>query len=83
MSMESCSLNKARIDFLGIMDHVCRTHDPMVIAREGGESVVVLSLQDYSSLQETLYLFSSATNGARLRESLRELCRNNMFLSER
>ena len=44
----------------------------MIVTRQGGESVVLISLADYESLDETAYLLRSPRNAERLRESLRQ-----------
>jgi antitoxin YefM len=56
-----------------VIDHVCRHNEPTVITRERGGPVVVISLKEYTGLQETLHLLGSIINGKRLRESLDEL----------
>ncbi|MNJ63210.1 Antitoxin YefM [compost metagenome] len=55
------------------MDDVCRDHEPAIITRQRGEPVVMLSLEDYNGLTETLYLTSSAKNASRLRSSIAQL----------
>ena len=47
-------------------DRVCENHDPMVVPREGKEAVVVLSLSDFKSLEETAYLMRSPKNAKQL-----------------
>jgi antitoxin YefM len=48
------------------MDQVCRDHAPVVITRNRDQSVVMLSLEDYASLEETAYLLRSPANAKRL-----------------
>jgi len=55
------------------MDRVCENREPMVITRQGGDSVVLLSLEEYESLDETAYLKRSPKNAERLSEAIREL----------
>ena len=55
------------------MDEVCEDRGPAVITRLNGEPVVVLSLADFNSVEETLYLFGSAKNAIRLLESVEQL----------
>jgi antitoxin YefM len=55
------------------MDNVCKDHAPTVITRVNGEHVVMLSLADYNSIEETMHLLSSANNASRLRESIAQL----------
>ena len=52
------------------LDQVCVKHTPLFIKRRRGESVVLLSEDDYSSLEETAYLSRSPKNLKRLLEAL-------------
>jgi antitoxin YefM len=63
----------ARQNFAKTMDRVCEDHEPVIITRRGAGAVVMLSLDDFNSLQETGYLLQSPANAARLRESLQQL----------
>jgi len=54
------------------MDEACSNHEPILITRRKGESVVLLSLDDYESIMESEYLLSSPANASRLLQSLKE-----------
>lgn len=71
--MNILSYSEARASFKETMDVACRDHNPTVVTRRGGDPVVILSLADYSSMEETLYLLSSEKNAARLRASIAEI----------
>ena len=45
----------------------------MIITRHGTQACVLISLDDFESLEETNYLRSSPANAQRLTESIREL----------
>lgn len=59
-----------RADLAKTMDQVCDDHKPVVVPRRNGKSVVIVSLEDYESLDETAYLVSSPANAKRLQESI-------------
>lgn len=42
----------------------------VVVARSKGKNVVVMSLEEYNSLQETMYLNSTPANRARLETAI-------------
>lgn len=44
--------------------------DIVVVARSKGKNVVVMSLEEYNSIQETIYLNSTPANRARLESSI-------------
>lgn len=73
LNMHAISYTSARGNLAKTMKKVCENHDPVIITRKKTESVVMLSLEDYESLQETNYLLQSPTNAARLCESVEEL----------
>jgi antitoxin YefM len=54
------------------LDRLLR-HEPVIITRSGEDSVVMLSLADYKSLEETAYLLRSPKNAKRLIEAIAEL----------
>lgn len=55
------------------MDRVCEHHETLLITRQGAESVVMMSLADYQSLEETAYLLRSPRNAERLGDAIRNL----------
>ncbi len=55
------------------MDSVCADHDPVIITRNRDQAVVMMSLEDYESLQETAYLLRVPANARRLLDSIEEL----------
>jgi antitoxin YefM len=71
--MHAITYTLARANLARTMKQVCGNHDPVIITRNKAESVVMLSLEDYESLQETNYLLQSPANAARLCESIGEL----------
>jgi antitoxin YefM len=52
------------------LDKVCKSRAPLVVTRQGGESVVMLSLDEYESIEETLHLLRIPANAARLRQGV-------------
>jgi antitoxin YefM len=52
------------------LDDVCDSRAPLVVTRRNGESVVMLALSEYESLEETLHLLSNPANAERLLRSI-------------
>ena len=71
--MKAISYTAAREKLAATMNEVCEDHDPVVITRNRDQAVVMISLEDYESLEETAYLLRSPANARRLLESIREL----------
>ena len=72
-SMNAISDTAARENLASTMDKVCRDHSPVIITRNRDQSVVMLSLEDYESLEETAYLRRSPANAKRLLEAIHAL----------
>ena len=71
--MNVVSYTSARANFAATMERVCMDHDPLIITRSQAPSVVMLSLEDYQSLEETAYLLRSSTNARRLLAGIDQL----------
>jgi antitoxin YefM len=48
-------------------------HEPVIVTRAKGKPVVMVSLEDWASMDETTYLPASAENARRLREAIKGL----------
>lgn len=59
------------------MNRVCDDHAPIIITRESEPAVVMMSLEDYSAMEETLYLLKSPANAQRLYKALEKLKEGN------
>jgi antitoxin YefM len=68
--METVSYSELRQKLKVHMDKVCADHAPLLVTRQGGEAVVMLSLAEYESLEETLHLLSDPANAEHLRRSM-------------
>ena len=73
--MTAITYTAARENLATTMDRVCSDHDPVIITRNRDQAVVMLSLDDYESLQETAYLLRSPANTKRLLASIDSLNR--------
>jgi len=54
------------------LDEVAEDHVPLIITRQKGKDMVVMSLEDYNSFMETIHLLSSPNNVAHLQKSIRQ-----------
>ena len=64
--MDAITYSSARANLARTMDRVCEDHEPLIITRYGEQAVVMLSLEDYQSLEETAYLLRNPANAKRL-----------------
>ena len=71
--MDTISYTAARANLAKTMEKVCNDHDPVIITQKEEPPVVMLSLEDYQSMEETAYLLRSPANARHLQESIAEL----------
>ena len=71
--MDAISYTTARANLAKTMKQVCDDHSPVIITHKSGDSVVMLSLEDYRAMEETAYLLRSPANTRHLLESIAEL----------
>lgn len=71
--MNILTFSEARASLKTVMDNVCKDHTPTVVSRVNGEHIVMLSLADFNSMKETMYLLSSPANANHLMESIAQL----------
>ena len=68
--MKTLSSTDLRANLSSVMDQVNDDHEPVIVTRAKGRPVVMVSLEDWSSMDETTYLMSSPKNASRLREAI-------------
>ncbi len=71
--MNTITYSTARSSLASAMKKVCEDHEPLIITRQKQESVVMISLEDFTALEETAYLLRVPKNARRLLESIAEL----------
>jgi antitoxin YefM len=71
--MKHVTYSDLRQNLATVMDEVNDSHAPLLVTRQNARPVVMLSQDDYESMEETLQLMSSARNVARLNEAIAEI----------
>ncbi len=70
--MEVYSLTEARKRLKELFEKVYFDKEDVIIHRKSKESVVVIPLEEYNAIKETLYLLSTQKNREHLQRSLQE-----------
>ncbi len=71
--MEAITYSYARENLAKTMQQACDDHEPIIVTRENEPTIVLMSLEDYQSIEETAYLLRSPKNAKRLLESIVQL----------
>ena len=71
--MKTLTYTAARESLAQTIQQVCEDHDTVIITRRRDQAVVMMSLEDYESLEETAYRLRSPRNAQRLREAVDQL----------
>jgi len=71
--MDAITYSAARANLASTMDRVCNDHEALIITRNGDQSVVMLSLEDFQAMEETAYLLRNPTNAKRLMSAVAQL----------
>jgi antitoxin YefM len=72
-SMDAISYSTARKNMVQTMDRVCDNHEAVIITRQKARPVIMMSLEDYNSIEETLHLLKNPANARRLAQAIKEL----------
>lgn len=70
--MRIISFTEARNALKSVLDQVVNDADCTVITRRDSDDAVVMSLDFYNSLMETVYLLKSPANAEHLRKSIEQ-----------
>lgn len=71
--MDVLTFTDTRQNLKDVMDRVVENHTPVVVTRQRAEAVVMVSLADWNSMEETARLLSSPANAARLAAGIAQL----------
>jgi antitoxin YefM len=77
--VKSITYTAARENLASTINKVCEDDAPIIITRNRDQAVVMLSLAEYESLQETAYLLRSPANAKRLLAALDAVIRGKLI----
>ncbi|MFZ1512511.1 MAG: type II toxin-antitoxin system prevent-host-death family antitoxin [Tabrizicola sp.] len=70
--MKTLSSTELRANLSAVMDQVNDDHEPVIVHRAKGKPVVMVSLEDWASMDETTYLLANPANRAELLQAIAE-----------
>jgi antitoxin YefM len=71
--VDTMSYSYTRQNFANVMDRVNDDRAPLLITRQQGKPVVMMSLDDFNALEETAYLLRSPANAQRLIDAIAQV----------
>ena len=81
--MIAANYSEFRTDLKKYLDRVEDNNETLVIKRRTGKGAVMISLDEYNSMMETMHLLSSRKNADRLYESIQQLKSGKVVRPER
>lgn len=75
--MQVVTFSEARNNLKTVLNRVVEDADCTIITRRDAEDAVVMSLDYYNSLMETLYLLKTPANAAHLQKSIEQFRQGN------
>jgi antitoxin YefM len=72
MVMKTMSLAAAKTRFSALVDEAVTTHEQVTVTRNGEPAVIVLAVEDYESLLETLAILQDPADRAQFEQARRE-----------
>lgn len=71
--MMAANFTEFRTGLKNFLDNVEKNNEILIIKRSSGKGTVMMSLDEYNSIMETLHLLSSKANADRLYESINQM----------
>lgn len=75
--MIAANYTEFRTGLKGFLDNVENNHETLIIKRKSGKGTVMISLDEYNSIMETVHLLKSKANSDWLYESIQQMQAGN------
>ncbi len=71
--MKVLNYSELRQNLADNLNMVAEDHEVLIVSRSSEKNVVIISLDEYNSMQETLHLLNSDANAKRLSKALEDV----------
>ena len=72
-NMIAANFTEFRTQLKAYLDNVENNNETLIVKRGSGKGTVMISLEEYNSMMETMHLLSSKANADRLYESIQQM----------
>ena len=76
--MDVITSTALRENLAKVMDEVCDSAAPLIVTRQNARPVVMISLEEFRGMEETMHLLRSPANAERLMQSIAEANAGNL-----
>ena len=80
--MKAITSNQAKQQLDELIDRVILDVEPTILCNDQGKQAVLMSLDEFNSWQETIYLLSNPANAEHLLESIKQAKSGNKSAKE-
>jgi len=80
--MIAANFTEFRTGLKQYLDNIENNHETLVIKRKSGKGTVMISLDEYNSIMETVHLLSTKANADRLYESIQQMKDGNTISNQ-
>jgi len=80
--MKAANFTEFRTNLKHDLDDVEKNHETLIIKRGSGNGTVLISLDEFNSIMETVHLLSSKANADRLYESISQMKSGKSMVKE-
>ena len=80
--MIAANFSEFRTKLKKYLDDVEDNNETLIVKRKTGKGAVLISLDEYNSIMETVHLLSSKANADRLYESIQQMKEGNTISSD-
>ncbi|NEP57306.1 MAG: type II toxin-antitoxin system prevent-host-death family antitoxin [Symploca sp. SIO2G7] len=80
--MKAITSNQAKQQLDELIDQVILDVEPTILCNDQGKQAVLMSLDEFNSWQETLYLLSNPTNAEHLLKSIKQAKSGKKLIKE-
>jgi antitoxin YefM len=77
--MQAVNYSTARNNLKSLINEVCNNYENLIITNKDGKNVVMMSLDEFNSIQEKLYILSSPKDSKEILKRVKDIDSNSHF----